>query len=320
MNAMGAYLETAKLELIPTFEPRADFVADATRDLVDLSFPGGLDGFALEARSWRVGEVCVNDGIASGLAYRSDPLRHRQQEVVQLNCLGFGRPRPRNASEGRMTLLGIGGESANPGAMAISIDVFVPFEKLGFDPGRVPEMTLLPFGHPVGRVLNTAMADVTRRQPHVSMADGLQMVDNLCALVRDLLLSNRAHANRENIALAKRLAMDRYIEDELSADLSAHHLARVFAMSRTSLFRMFETDGGVDAYVRKRRLHQAFHGLRAAEPGKGAVRQVAEGLGFFEAANLTRAFRREFGFPPSELGGAGLPGANGSEDDGLGQG
>ncbi|WP_377189632.1 helix-turn-helix transcriptional regulator [Ruegeria meonggei] len=296
-----------------THEEVADFVADITRGTVDLSFPDGLDRFKLEGRSWRFGDVSVNEGYGSGCQYRSDPDRHLKQEMVQLNCLGFGRPNPERGADGRITSLGIRAESDCPRTPVNAIDFFVPFEFVGFDPSRNPESTTLPLGDPIGRVLNTAILDVTRRLPHASVSDGLHMVDTLCALVRDLLLSNRKHANRENLTRARRLAIDSYIEDNLSDNLSAFQLANTFSVSRSSLFRMFEDDGGVEAYILKRRLHRAFHGLRAMKPVKGAVRHIAENMGFFEAANFNRAFRREFGIPPSELVGTGLQSQNASQ-------
>lgn len=308
-------MKALKRDLIPVFETHgrsneeiADFAADATRGIVDLSLPHGLDGFTLEGRFWSFGDIAVNDGYASGLGYRSDSEQHRRQEVVQFNCVGFGKSTHQLGRHDTMTVLGVGGECTLANTAVNAIDFFVPFESVGYDPSRHAETTFLRNGNPIGRVLNTAMEDVTRRLLYASVADGVQMVDNLCALVRDLVLSNRRQADRQHLAKARRMAIDRYIEENLSAALSARNLMTVFAVSRTSLFRMFKEDGGVDAYVTKRRLHRAFHGLSASNPRKGAVRNIAEQLGFFEASNFNRAFRREFGFPPSELVGVGQPG------------
>ena len=304
--------ETSKLDLIPMFETRgrsneeiADFLADATRGVVDLSMPHGLEGFILEGRSWCFGDVSVNEGYASGLGYQIDPIQHRRHELVQLNSVCFGEREPTGGTRDRVIALGIGGEFGPTAVAANAIDFVLPFERLGFDPHRDGANTVLDPGDPVGRVLAAAMKDATRCLPHASLADGIHIVDNLCALVRDLLLSNRRHVDRKNLARARRMAIDGYIEENLSADLSAFHLAEAFAVSRTSLFRMFKNEGGVETYVTKRRLRRAFHGLRAIPPGKGAVCRIAERLGFFDAANFNRAFRREFGLPPSDLVGTG---------------
>lgn len=92
---------------------------------------------------------------------------------------------------------------------------------------------------------------------------------------------------------------ERAIEERLgSAMLTVANLCRWTAMSRSSLYRLFDADGGVQAYVRVRRLARVAADLRTG--GAGRVADVAERWGFCDAAYLARVFREAYGVTPSE--------------------
>jgi len=77
-------------------------------------------------------------------------------------------------------------------------------------------------------------------------------------------------------------------------------LCRQLGISRTSLHRLFEEDGGVQAYIRGRRLEAVRRSLldpHNAEP----VYAIAERLGFSDSAHLARLFRARYGLTPSEF-------------------
>jgi AraC-like DNA-binding protein len=96
-----------------------------------------------------------------------------------------------------------------------------------------------------------------------------------------------------------------------STRLGPERLAKLAGMSRSQLYRMFEPFGGVARYIQAERLRQAHRAL--AEPGdvRDIVR-VAEDFGFFDPSAFSRAFRREFGYSPSELRNTALAGCVGA--------
>ena len=71
-------------------------------------------------------------------------------------------------------------------------------------------------------------------------------------------------------------------------------------ISRSRLYRLFEPYGGVNHYIQHRRLLHAYAAL--ADPNDHRrILDIAEERGFDDAAEFSRAFRREFGYSPSEV-------------------
>lgn len=89
------------------------------------------------------------------------------------------------------------------------------------------------------------------------------------------------------------------IEEGLgSPSLTIANLCRRLGLSRTSLHRLFRADGGVQAYIRGRRLEAVRRAL--LDPTRDDPLYVlAERLGFSDAPHLSRLFRARYGLTPS---------------------
>ena len=78
------------------------------------------------------------------------------------------------------------------------------------------------------------------------------------------------------------------------------NLCRRLGLSRSSLHRLFEQEGGVQAFIRERRLEAAR--LALGDPAnREPIYAIAERLGFSDAAHLSRLFRERFGQSPSDF-------------------
>lgn len=109
-------------------------------------------------------------------------------------------------------------------------------------------------------------------------------------------------------ALATKLAIRRYLaRRDDPAELDVAGLCRRFGLSRASLYRLFEPDGGLVRHVRQLRLRRAFAALAAPPPRRRSILEVALRHGFGSESGFIRAFRREFGVTPGELRAAGGP-------------
>lgn len=124
------------------------------------------------------------------------------------------------------------------------------------------------------------------------------IVDLLCVAIAS---SIRSVAPRRIGARAAALLARQEIERLLgSPALSVAGLCRTLQVSRTGLHRLFEADGGVQAYIRGRRLEAARRAL--ADPDRSEpIQLIAEQLGFSDASHLSRLFRNRYGQAPSEL-------------------
>lgn len=105
-----------------------------------------------------------------------------------------------------------------------------------------------------------------------------------------------ASGRRPAAVLAARAEIERALG---SPSLTIANLCRRLGLSRSSLHRLFEAEGGVQAYIRDRRLEAARRAL--ADPTNAEpIYALAERLGFSDAAHLSRLFRARYGLTPSD--------------------
>ena len=113
--------------------------------------------------------------------------------------------------------------------------------------------------------------------------------------------------SREAMGTGARLAVEAIVEAKLgSATLTIANLCKWSGQSRSTLYRLFDADGGVQAYIRARRLSRVADELRKG--GEDRLADLADHLGFSDASHLSRLFRAQFGQSPSEFRMAHLPG------------
>jgi len=92
----------------------------------------------------------------------------------------------------------------------------------------------------------------------------------------------------------------RYIQANLHrADLSPELVLAALHMPRPTLYRLFQHEGGLGAYIRHLRLRHAAHDL--ARYPHMLVTDVAYGVGFKSPSDFTRAFRRAYDVSPQEF-------------------
>jgi AraC-like DNA-binding protein len=85
-----------------------------------------------------------------------------------------------------------------------------------------------------------------------------------------------------------------------SPELGAETLRRALGISRTRLYRLFEPTGGVMNYIQHRRLLGAHAALANQDDGR-RILDIADEHGFSDGADFSRAFKRKFGYSPSEV-------------------
>ncbi|WP_423604875.1 helix-turn-helix domain-containing protein [Sphingomonas sp. MS122] len=84
-----------------------------------------------------------------------------------------------------------------------------------------------------------------------------------------------------------------------SAQLNPASLARSLGVSRSTLYRLFSAEGGVNAYIRQRRLEHV-HQLLGQSTTNEPIAVLAERWGFCDAAHFGRLFRAAYGMTPGE--------------------
>jgi AraC-like DNA-binding protein len=134
--------------------------------------------------------------------------------------------------------------------------------------------------------------------------------DRLGTVAADLVTALFAHAleadprlppetHSRTLLLRVKAYVNRHLGD---ADLTPARIAAAHHISRSYLYRLFESEGlGVAAYIRDRRLHNARRDLTDPALRALPIHAVAARWGFPRAPEFTRAFRTAYGVPPSEL-------------------
>lgn len=100
-------------------------------------------------------------------------------------------------------------------------------------------------------------------------------------------------------SLARRVRA--YIEQNLHREsLTPELIVRELAISRSQLYRQFESYGGVRHYVRRRRLRQSLLAICNPLQSGQRIADIAYEKGFSDEAHFSRLFRDAFGLSPRE--------------------
>jgi AraC-like DNA-binding protein len=91
------------------------------------------------------------------------------------------------------------------------------------------------------------------------------------------------------------------IERSLGSDLTVDALATALSVSRNALYGVFAEQGGVQAYIRERRLQRCYETINADDRAAETIGAIAFSLGFRSEAHFSRAFKERFGVTPRDL-------------------
>jgi AraC-like DNA-binding protein len=161
--------------------------------------------------------------------------------------------------------------------------------------------TLLPAHHLHARLLANHFAALT--QTAEPQSDGLEATIEAIA---DIVAAAAGPAgSAEGVERAERhlylTMIKRHIAGHLTDALTAGELCRQFQISRASLYRLFEADGGLAHYIREQRLNLALRLLISPAAQDRRLIDLAVDLHFSSDSTFIRAFRRKFGLTPGEL-------------------
>lgn len=137
---------------------------------------------------------------------------------------------------------------------------------------------------------------------HMPAASGPMLAQTILDLLSVSVAASFAvrPVDRDRHERALRVQLRDEIERNLgSPSLTVARLSRSLGVSRSTLYRLLQDEGGVQAYVRTRRLEKVAEALRR-EGGRGTIAALAERWGFCDAAYLGRAFRETYGMTPGD--------------------
>jgi AraC-like DNA-binding protein len=155
---------------------------------------------------------------------------------------------------------------------------------------------------PLGFLLGDYMTALERHLTDLTEADFPGLRDAVAAMVGAAVAptAKRVAIARRQIDLGRMERVRQVVRRHLrTPNLGPNTLCRLVGMSRSNLYRLFEDRGGVAQYIQSQRLLEAYSIL--VDPKNTlSITVVAEDLCFADASSFSRAFKREFGYSPSE--------------------
>lgn len=143
--------------------------------------------------------------------------------------------------------------------------------------------------------LAQGIADLSADAAETAIREGALLL--VAAFSRQALLSGNARAAARAAMLSR---VRRYIRLHLlNPELSPETVLNALQLPRATLYRLFEHEGGLGAYIRHVRLRHAADSL-AHKPHE-TVTRIAFELGFKSGSDFTRAFRRAYGMSPLDF-------------------
>jgi AraC-like DNA-binding protein len=168
----------------------------------------------------------------------------------------------------------------------------------------------LPLDSGMGRLLACYLDSLDARLPGMTEAELPRLVAATRAMVAACVVPSAETREAAAIQLgwAQRERVRQAIRQKLcSPRLTPNRLCLTVGMSRSQLYRLFESSGGVARYIQTERLREAHRALSDPDARRD-IREIAGDLGFFDASTFSRAFRREFGCTPIDVRMAALVG------------
>lgn len=151
-------------------------------------------------------------------------------------------------------------------------------------------------------LLANYMNGLARQLPHFSGEHARRLTSVTCSLVIACLAPNSGHKEAA-VGSAASLLIDKARQivqhNMASPEFDPGQLCRLLAVSRSKLYRIFERSGGVARFINRERLRDAHR--RLSDPVKmQPIHTIAQDVGFEDHSTFSRAFRREFGYSPSD--------------------
>lgn len=183
--------------------------------------------------------------------------------------------------------------------------IIVPYNAVGFEPGKHSGSIVLPYDTPAGYILSRLSAMIYERLPTSDLKQAKTMARIFTGTLRSLISGDADEVARDQAVSARRAVMQQFIIDnihDLSLDVAT--LCEKFGVSRATVFRDFEP-GGIQHFMMTHRLDRALSDIAFGPAIRGRIALIANKWGFSSPAHFSRAFRENFGFSPSDAVGVG---------------
>lgn len=182
-------------------------------------------------------------------------------------------------------------------------DVYIPKQTVGLDPNQAPPSRCIFSNSMMGKIVHAEWDSMFRMLARGDCKVSQHALDRFAT---SLKIALGVHPQREDVRVQAREILFRQIQRFIDANLDnprlsssmilAHH-----GVSRASLYRMFESIGGVRNYITDLRTSRALLEVWQSGGGYGAIRSAQDRWRFSSQPNFNRTVHRLFGNSPKRL-------------------
>jgi AraC-like DNA-binding protein len=156
---------------------------------------------------------------------------------------------------------------------------------------------------PLGHLLGDYMLALEQRLSALTPAEFPALTNAVQAMIAAAVApsQDRVAIANSQIEFGRMERMRKVVQRHLrSPVLGPATLCRLVGVSRSNLYRLLKSAGGVAYYIQKRRLLEA-HAMLSNPMSSIKISAIADDLCFPDASTFSRAFKKEFGYSPSEI-------------------
>ena len=290
--------------------PLAEEIYRSTiRDWYDVSRLDADRSFFTKNRIYQFGDYVIGRGRSVGqmMVRGPDEIRRSGLDSVAIildlaGMKGDADGRDVNAPPGSFHLRDLARPSASRVDAVDAILLAVPRDRApawlvernihGLSIDGTPQISRLLTGHLMG--LLQAAGGLSVEEGVTSIEAALVMVERAFRSTGELN-ETQAEAVYRRLRASAIFLIDQRLHDP---DFKIDQLIRLLGASRATLFRAFASSGGINLYIRHRRLVRAREVLLARRGRCPSVAEIARAHGFTSVSHFSRSFQEQFGHRP----------------------
>ncbi|MEM9570717.1 MAG: AraC family transcriptional regulator [Pseudomonadota bacterium] len=261
-------------------------------------------------QTWLAGDCLINQRAIDGNSHR-----HTKKHIHQTGgmvfvyrylsgfSIGQSNDTPYSIHPGMIAISDYSRPFEGVQVAGVTQGIFIPHGSLGYKPGESSRLRLFSESSTYAQVIHREFDGLFSWLQKDEQNIPVNHLERIKDVLRLAIQGDCVHQdirNRAREALKETICL--FIERSLSdLNLSPRTILAQFGVSRATLFRIFEPEGGVRNYINSRRLFRAVHQISTNPLTRGEIHKAAERWGFSSDANFNRAVKRAFGTRPSAL-------------------
>jgi AraC-like DNA-binding protein len=307
-----------RVELHLASAPRFDAFAiwqASLANLFDATLVGehGAKNFHGEVTGFHLGDTLTfnNASVAQRLVRDAGRVRRSGVDHIMLQYQTSGRlvgdydDRSVELNTGDIGFVDFGRATASEDTDFSRITLIVPRERLP-QAFRARELhgVVLDGNNAATRLLGQYMTALLQSAGQLTASEASAAVNAAFVLAEgawnaagELDLEQHSEARRT----LRRMAMNIVDRRLARPDLTPASIAAMLGISRSTLYALFEPEGGIESHIFARRLDRAFDAIVSDSIRAAGIGEIAFASGFKSEAHFSRAFLARFGVRPSEV-------------------